>query len=484
METLKKIILLLFVISISILQADDFRPDEDFHRLQNNVIPLKTSVAGNGLEDLAPLKEILKDTRILAVGESTHGTREFFQCKHRMLEFFVKEMGCRCFAIEASYVECLPINEYVLQGKGDLNTVVAGQRFWTWNTKEVAEMVEWIRLYNLGVPESEKVQFLGFDCQFNANGSKIICEMIKENYPSYYDEIFTILSPIENFLSIFSSEYEFLVKIKGQVENASNHLAASISSWKGTSRDLDETLFLLNLIKQECDVAISWKKPFVSLEAFIETKHPELKSLFEKEGGEVFFSDEMISNYPELSTIFEKFLEQQSCRDQFMAENIMALLLRFPRDTPVVVWAHDFHVSISWFIDGISPMGSFLKDILGSKYYAVGFTTLSGTFQAIDFTEGGLKNFKIPSLSKGSWGQFCSQFQQEKFFLDFRSNCDNHWLNDSHYFMSIGSGVTSDYESKWEQTFINLVPNQAFDGVIFLQHTTAAIPTGTPSPRS
>src|SRR5215467_5188747 len=44
--------------------------------LKENAVPLKTVEAGNGFDDLQPLKRVLKDVRFVALGEATHGTRE------------------------------------------------------------------------------------------------------------------------------------------------------------------------------------------------------------------------------------------------------------------------------------------------------------------------------------------------------------------------------------------------------------------------
>jgi erythromycin esterase-like protein len=42
-------------------------------------IPLSTPVAGHGFDDMASLKKMVGDARIVALGEATHGTREFSQ---------------------------------------------------------------------------------------------------------------------------------------------------------------------------------------------------------------------------------------------------------------------------------------------------------------------------------------------------------------------------------------------------------------------
>ena len=95
---------------------------------RSNAIPLASVEAGHGFIDLEPLRAIIGDARIVSLGEATHGTREFFQLKHRLLEYCVSELGFTIFGIEASYPECLRINDYVLHGTGNPLDALASQR--------------------------------------------------------------------------------------------------------------------------------------------------------------------------------------------------------------------------------------------------------------------------------------------------------------------------------------------------------------------
>ena len=70
-----------------------------------NAVRLNTVSAGNGFDEMKPLKKIIGDSRIVALGEAPHGTRKFFQLKHRMLEFLATEMGFTVFSIEANMPE-------------------------------------------------------------------------------------------------------------------------------------------------------------------------------------------------------------------------------------------------------------------------------------------------------------------------------------------------------------------------------------------
>ncbi|MCH7872711.1 MAG: erythromycin esterase family protein [Planctomycetes bacterium] len=64
-----------------------------------NAVKLDTVEAGHGFADMQPIKAMVGSARIVGLGEATHGTREFFQLKHRMVEFLVEEMGFTIFAI-------------------------------------------------------------------------------------------------------------------------------------------------------------------------------------------------------------------------------------------------------------------------------------------------------------------------------------------------------------------------------------------------
>lgn len=131
--------------------------------LKKNAVPIKTVEAGNGFEDLAPLKKLIGDARIVSLGESTHGSREIFQMKHRLVEFLATKMGFTIFAIEASMPEAYRLNDYVLRGKGDPKPLIGGMHFWTWNTEEVLAMVEWMRVFNTS--GKGRIEFTGFDMQ-------------------------------------------------------------------------------------------------------------------------------------------------------------------------------------------------------------------------------------------------------------------------------------------------------------------------------
>ncbi|HEU4478472.1 MAG TPA: hypothetical protein VFR80_08130, partial [Pyrinomonadaceae bacterium] len=82
--------------------------------------------------DLQPLKSTFKGVRVIGVGETTHGTHEFFRFRHRLLVFLIRHMGFRTLALETGYASAGGLNAYVQGEAVDINKALAEQGLWTW----------------------------------------------------------------------------------------------------------------------------------------------------------------------------------------------------------------------------------------------------------------------------------------------------------------------------------------------------------------
>jgi erythromycin esterase-like protein len=152
-----------------------------------NAIRLSTVQAGSGFADMEPLRKVVGNARIVELGEATHGTREFFLLKHRMLEYLATQMGFTIFGIEANMPEAYRLNEYVLTGKGDPVTLLKGMYFWTWDTQEVLDMIRWMRAYNAS--GKGRLQFTGFDMQTPTVAAQIVDDFVAKTEPVYESTI-------------------------------------------------------------------------------------------------------------------------------------------------------------------------------------------------------------------------------------------------------------------------------------------------------
>lgn len=133
--------------------------DSVVRALQQYTVAIETVHAERGFNDLQPLKSFWAEKRIVALGEATHGTSEFFRMKHRMLEFLVCEMDYENFGMETSADVAKVINDYIAGRNGNPKDVL----YWPWATVEVMDMLDWMRAYNADPGTTRKLTFYGID---------------------------------------------------------------------------------------------------------------------------------------------------------------------------------------------------------------------------------------------------------------------------------------------------------------------------------
>ena len=89
------------------------------------VKPLRTLDPAAPLDDLEWLDEAIGAARVVAIGESAHGIREFYQLRHRLLRYLVERHGFDAYAMESGFVEGWGVNDWVHGGDDELSQVLA-----------------------------------------------------------------------------------------------------------------------------------------------------------------------------------------------------------------------------------------------------------------------------------------------------------------------------------------------------------------------
>ena len=160
--------------------------------LKENVVHLNSIEAGSGFDDMQPLKAIIGDARIVAIGEAAHLNRDFSRVKHRMVEFLVNEMDFTVFAIEATFAGALELNDYVLTGNGDPQRALGALVYPAWTTEAILDMVNWMREYN--ATHEKKVTFYDFDNRPATGSAKAVYHYLrKTNGTEDYDQVLSVM---------------------------------------------------------------------------------------------------------------------------------------------------------------------------------------------------------------------------------------------------------------------------------------------------
>jgi erythromycin esterase len=394
------------------------------------------------------LKDIIGTARIVALGEATHGSHEFFQMKHRLFEFLVEEMDFTVFAMEAYWAEATLINDYVHTGEGSVTQLLANLGYWPWQTQEVVELIEWMRAYNQ-IPDHTPVSFYGIDMQ-NAKGA--IDQLIA--YLETVDPDAAVSTPER--LACFSRYQDYNYQ---QLQYAQQPAPTKQKCRQDLQVVFDELLAhrtAHEVSSSPTDFAIALQHARVIQQA------------------------EAMAAVAESFTDFPR--DWFNARDEAMAENVQWVLDHSGPDAKVVLWAHNVHVQTTdWEFRGVRyrPMGAHLRREHGDELVVFGFGFYDGAFNALDYdtatdSYAGLKAHQAGPPAPSSYEQYLHSAELPRFFLDLRQiTADSPagpWLLKPHWLHFVGA--TYDRESRPEDNAYVVVLPEAFDVLIYFDETT------------
>ncbi len=381
--------------------------------VNKNCIPIKDVTAENGFEDLKPLDNLIGDATIVALGECTHGSSEIFSMKHRMLEYLVKEKGFTMFSIEANMPEAYALNRYIINGEGDPKKLLAGMYFWTWNTQEVLDMIEWMKKYN--DTSKMKIMFTGFDMQIPIVAVKIVRDFATIHQPS-------LLSAINDYDTLYLGTDRRKDKKKSTGNQLQEYAQLIIDGFNTLQTTTGDTTFLWAL--QNSRILLQYAKS--------------------KNG--------------------------KADRDESMAENVKWILDQNPK-AKMVIWAHNQHLRKEKNKFGVIRMGDYLNKSFGDKYIAIATTTEQGTYTAVKKENGKFTGIDSANVltepDKNDIEYYFKQSKYENFILDLRKS-NSPFQNEKIMIRDIGAIANDKFQ------FVDSYLGKEYDMIIFLKKTSSS----------
>jgi erythromycin esterase len=410
--------------------SEDPAPDEVAAWLKANAIRFASVQADAGFADMAPLKARLRDARIVAMGEATHGTREFQQLKVRTFRFLVEQLGFAVFGIEANWPESLSVNEYVLGGNVD---PTRGLGFLWWQTEDMFALLRWMRQYNQDPAHTRKLKFYGFDMQTPGLAQANVLDYLRRVDPEAVDtagEVFDLLGRWGE-----NKEYETAgAEVKRRTAESLAALLRRFDERKqeyvGRSRLHDWTLARQNMVV---------------------VRQAEVKLGDQGEPGRTF-------------------------RDRAMAENVKWILEQEPPGTKMMLWAHNGHVAAAAPVHNTErmPMGGYLRDFFGDRLVTCGFIFQQGGFRAVDMTTRNVSAFTVGPPPRGSLDATLAAMSSPLFAVDLRGLPKGKvadWFAEPHVSRQIGGGYSEATPGVWMH---RIRAAHDFDLLIFVDKTTAS----------
>jgi erythromycin esterase-like protein len=111
-------------------------------------------------------------TRLLGLGEPTHGVEAFPELRNELFRHLVEHEGYRSITIESDCLSALAADAYVTDGIGTLDDAMSrGFSHGFGASPANRELLRWMRAYNEQRPPHERLRFYGFDGPLEMTGA-------------------------------------------------------------------------------------------------------------------------------------------------------------------------------------------------------------------------------------------------------------------------------------------------------------------------
>lgn len=396
---------------------------EQIDWLKDNAIPLTTDNPGSNFSDLEKLEPLFQNAEIVGLGEGTHGTREFFRMKHRIIEWIAQQQNTVIFAIEANMPEARVINEYIHSGNGNPKELLAGLHYWTWNTEEMLQLIEWMRSYN--ETGKGKVEFWGFDMAYPQVAADSVHSFVQKADPVLLKELEKSYDFPDDPDELRSMDENKIIEIKERTKKVRKHLSDNRENYL---QNYDSTL-------------VEWAIQYARI----------------------------------VEQAVSRFSPNGNSREESMANNINWIYEQRKGNAPLLIWAHNDHIQRSSY-----SFGKQLAEQYGDGFVNVGFSFGEGNYSAVLGPEQPVSSYPSPTPHKGSVEYVFVSTGIPIFALNLKELKDHphgSWLKDSKPIKSIGSVARDD-------PYGNIPVAEYFDILIYFDQTTASLSFGKPDDRN
>ena len=130
------------------------------------------------------------DARVLALGPAVIGTRELAQLAGRLIDGLVRDAGVRTIALQASESGTTLLDDHVRDGTGSAGEVLESLGSWSWNTREVLDIVR-------GLAGTEpRVRLVGVDPRRPATAVRVVGAFLRTAAPDTLEDVADALADL------------------------------------------------------------------------------------------------------------------------------------------------------------------------------------------------------------------------------------------------------------------------------------------------
>jgi len=331
--------------------------------------------------DLDPLLEKLSGSRLVLLGEASHGTHEYYTWRSAITKRLIEEQGFNFIAVEGDWPDFYRVNRYVKHYGDPHDTAVEVLKefnrwpTWMWANWEVKALVDWFYQYNDGLSAHTRVGMYGLDVYSLWESMDTIVDYLKMHDRTLLPAAKRALGCFEPFRDEMGMAYARSLQ-RLIPKTCENEVVSLLNGIKQRATHYNTDLEVSLNIKQNAYIAKNAEKYYRSMAA----------------------ADQSSWNL----------------RDHHMTDTLKRLLKFHGPDSKAIVWEHNTHVgdarATNMALDGTINVGQLVREQLADLHpKIIGFGSYQGTVVAGSEWGAPMQNMKVPPAMKGSWEHLLHQ---------------------------------------------------------------------------
>ena len=411
--------------------------------------------APGGVPPREMLSELIGDARIVLIGESSHGTHEFYEARAEITKWLIEEKGFCAVAAEADWPDAYRVNRYV-RSMGEDSTAEQAlrgfERFpsWMWRNTVVRDFVEWLRANNRLSETQDRRQtgFYGLDL-YSLHRSM--------------QEVVSFLDKVDPMAAARArSRYSCFDHVSSADDGQAYGFRAAFGAGLSCEREAIDQLVEI----QRNALAYAHRDGMLA----------EDELFYAEQNAQVVRDAERYYR-----AMFGGRVTSWNLRDQHMAQTLDALLVHSDRqrqDTParIVVWAHNSHVgdarATEVSADGQLTLGQLVRERYRDDARLIGFSTYTGNVTAASQWGGIAERKNVRPGLPGSVEELFHETGHPAFAVS--SGAAGTALD----VVRLGRAIGVIYlpETERQSHYFHVRPADQFDAMIHIEKTQALAP--------
>lgn len=412
--------------------------------------------APHGVPPHEVLDEIIGDAQIVLIGESSHGTHEFYSARAAITKWLISERGFCAVAVEADWPDAYRVNRYV-RGLGTDQTADQAlrgfERFpsWMWRNVDVRDFVQWLHRHNQRCDSagSTPAGFYGLDLYSLHRSMQEVINYLENVDPAAAGRARNRYACFDRTAGDDGQAYGFAAAF-GAGLSCERQVIAQLTDMQRNA---------LTLARR--DGMVGEDELFYATQNALTVRNAEeyYRAMF---GGRV---------------------TSWNLRDRHMHQTLQALSAHLGRDgrkpARIVLWAHNSHVgdarATEVSADGQLTLGQLARQTYADSARLIGMTTYTGSVTAASEWGGPAERKTVRPALNGSVEELFHATGRDAFLISPRIS---RWADEPLSTVRLGRAIGVIYLPATERQshYLHVRSADQFDAIIHIDRTSALEP--------